>query len=239
MESTREAASRDQGDFYMSTSTTSRLDQVIQVAVEAELNWTPELESEAIHVEVSNAVVTLYGVVGNTLRYLACGRAARRVRGVTVVTNNVKVEPLRTKSVRDTDIAEIVEQALFWANNVPRTVTSHVCDRHVTLTGGVIWSFQREAAQQVVENIRGVESIDNQISLSARAPGNASEENIMTALLSNPLIDARDVTVTVVDAKATLTGWVSTFREKKQAGLATWACSDVSDIDNRLRIRSR
>lgn len=218
---------------------TNLSDLVIQVAAEAELNWTPEIEAEVIRVDVVDTVVTLSGVVANDLKYLACSRAMNRVDGVSAVINNVTVQPSVGAEHPAGGIAESVQRALHWEPHVPRTVEANVRYRHVTLSGDVNWTFQRETALHVVERLDVVDSVDDQMSLAARTPGNDAERSIKRALLHNPQIDARDVTVFVVDGTATLTGWVRSLAEKRQAGLATGASPDVAHINNRLRVHSR
>lgn len=227
------------GISTVDASSMSRGDRVIQVAADIELNWTPELETEDVQVQVANGVVTLTGVVGDELGYLACGRAIRRVSGVLELRNNVTVQPCVITRDTHADLAGDVTQALVWAAGVPRAVKAHVRSGHVTLTGQVEWTFQRDAAQHVIGHVAGVESVDNQIAIRPRTPRTIDEERIGRALLRNPLIDASDVNVTIIDTTATLTGWVWSLAEKKQAGLTTGASPCVTHIDNRLRIRSR
>lgn len=108
----------------------------------------------------------------------------------------------------------------------------------MTLTGEVEWDFQRVAAQRVVADLRGVKSLENQIALAARTPAENAEQSLKNAMFRNPQIDASHVNVAIIDHVATLTGHVSSLAQKKQAGLATWACPDVTQIDNRLEVRT-
>ncbi|MGJ9373297.1 BON domain-containing protein [Nesterenkonia sp. CF4.4] len=218
--------------------TTPSTDHTITAAVRAELEWTPDLDASNISVHVEDSTVTLTGIVGTYSELLALDRITRRVRGVTSAVNNVTVDPVGSRWVTDSDIRRVVERALTWATTVPRTVKSRVLNRHVTLTGEVDWDFQRAAAQRAVEDLRGVKSLENQITLTARTPVENAEERLKNAMSRNPQIDARGVTVTIVDHTATLTGHVSSLAEKKQAGLATWACPDVTQIENRLDVRA-
>ena len=149
----------------------------------------------------------------------------------------VAVDPRASRWVTDPDLHRTVERALTWADAVPRGVKSRVRHRHVTLTGEVDWHFQREAAELAVQDLPGVDSLDNQITLSCRTPVETAEQRLKSAMLRNPQLDARHVTVTILGSTAILTGHVRTLAEKKQAGLATWASPNVTRIDNRLAVR--
>ena len=56
----------------------------IHAAVEAELEWTPEVNAAGIGVAVDDGVVTLSGVVEVYAQRAPAKRAALRVRGVTL-----------------------------------------------------------------------------------------------------------------------------------------------------------
>lgn len=139
--------------------------------------------------------------------------------------------------VPDIDLHRDVERALSASTVVPRTVTAEVRHRHVTLSGEVDWDFQRDAAAQAIQDLRGVASLDNQVQL---IPGSAvvnSERRLRSAMLRNPQLDPRHVTVTILKGTAILTGHVNSLEEKKQAGLATGVCPDVTRVENRLLVR--
>nr|WP_255727407.1 MULTISPECIES: BON domain-containing protein [unclassified Nesterenkonia] len=70
-----------------------------------------------------------------------------------------------------------------------------------------------------------------------RTPAENAEQRLKNAMLRNPQLDARDVRVTILGDTAILTGHVTSLAQKKQAGLATWACPNVTRIDNRLAVR--
>lgn len=142
-----------------------------------------------------------------------------------------------SRRVTDIDLHRDVERALRSSTTVPRSVTAEVRQRHVTLSGEVDWDFQRDAAARAVQDLRGVASLDNQVQL---IPGSAvvnSERRLRSAMLRNPQIDPRNVTVTILESTAILTGHVSSLEEKKQAGLATGACPNVTRVENRLLVR--
>lgn len=127
----------------MSTPTVARSDHDIQIAVQDELDWTPDVDAAGIDVAVEDGAVILIGEVDQHSERLAAKRAARRVRGVSTVVDALTVHPKSSITITDTDVAREVRRALQWADNVPDTVRAEVSDHNVILTGEVLWDFQR------------------------------------------------------------------------------------------------
>lgn len=222
----------------MSTATTTRTDHDIQASVQDELEWTPDVDAAGIGVAVEDGAVTLSGEVDDYAEKLAAKRAALRVRGVSAVVNDLTVHPKGATTVTETDIAKEVERALKWATNVPDTVKAEITGHNVTLTGQVQWDFQRQAAKRAVRYLRGVYTVNNMITLTARPSATDAKERITNALVRNAQLDANHITVTVVGNKATLTGHVRSWAEKEQAGFAAWASPHVTDVANDLVVRA-
>lgn len=144
----------------------------------------------------------------------------------------------QSKTRVSTCLQEVVDTALRWIQELSRgPITAQVRGRHVTLIGQVDWAYQREAAEQTVRNVPGVESWENQITTVERTPLQNAEEPLRNAMFRDPQIDAEHVTVTVHGRRAVLTGQVKTLAEKRQAGLAAWISPGVVAIDNRLDVR--
>lgn len=222
----------------MSTATVTRSDHDIQTAVQDELEWTPDVDAAGIGVAVEDGAVTLSGEVDDYSERLAAKRAALRVRGVSTVVNDLTVHPKSAATVTETDIAKEVERALKWATNVPDSVKAEITGHDVTLTGQVQWDFQRQAAKRAVRYLRGVYTVNNMITLTARPSAADAQERIKNALVRNAQLDANHITVTVTGNKATLTGHVRSWAEKEQAGFAAWASPHVTDVANNLVVRA-
>lgn len=222
----------------MSIATTTRTDQEIQTAVQDELEWTPDVDSAGIGVAVEDGAVSLSGEVDNYSERLAAKRAALRVRGVTAVVDDLTVHPGSVWTVTETDIAKEVERALRWASNVPDTVKAEISEHHVALIGEVKWDYERQAAQRAVQYLRGVYSVENRITLTARPSAVDTEQRITNAITRNAQLDAKAIEVAVTGNKVTLTGVVRSWAEKRQAGNAAWASPHVADVDNRITVRA-
>lgn len=222
----------------MSIAASERSDHDIQTAVQEELVWTPDVDAAGIGVAVEAGTVSLSGEVDSYPEREAAKRAALRVRHVSTVVDDLVVHPKSSWLVTETDIAKQVDRALEWASSVPDTVKAEVKDHDVTLTGEVAWDFQRRAAKRVVQDLHGVVSVDNRITLSARPSAADAEERIKNALTRNVLLDAKSIDATVSGYTVTLTGTVHSWAEKHQAGQAAWASPHVTNVENRIVIRA-
>lgn len=220
----------------MTKATTVDTDYDVQTAVQDELDWTPDVDAAGIGVAVEAGTVSLSGEVDNYAELLAAKRAALRVRGVNAVVDNLTVHPNSSWPVTETDIAKEVSRALKWSSNVPDTVKAEIDQSAVTLTGAVDWEYQRQAARRAVQYLRGVQSVDNQITLTPRVSAFDAEARIKNALTRNAQIDAKTISVAVSGNKVTLSGTVRSYAEKKQAGLAAWSSPHVTEVNNQITV---
>lgn len=221
----------------MRTTIETRTDHTLQAAVQAELEWIPEVDAAGIGVAVENSIVTLSGEATDYSELLSAVRAATRVRGVSTVVNDLTIPPSAGSPITGAEIAREVVHALTWAITVPETVKAELRGHTVILTGEVEWNFQRVVAKNAVKHLRGVHSVDNRMTLTARASAVDAEERVRNALVRNAQLDANHITVSIVENRATLHGHVQSLAEKDQAGMATWASPHVTDLDNRLEVR--
>src|SRR5215469_685089 len=63
----------------------------LRAQVAAELSWDPKVDSTDITVSAEGGMVTLHGTVGSCRHKREAGNAARRVHGVTGISNYLEV----------------------------------------------------------------------------------------------------------------------------------------------------
>lgn len=141
-------------------------DHQLKSAITEELVWAPRVNPDQIGVAVTEGAVTLSGQVHTYPEKQAAVRAARRVRGVTAVADEIVVQHEFGAS-QDVDIAREAGIAFDRTVVVPSgSVTATVHDHVITLAGTVDWQYQREEAQRAVASIPGVSGVHNTITIT-------------------------------------------------------------------------
>jgi osmotically-inducible protein OsmY len=218
-------------------------DSSVKRAIEDELRGDATVPGHSIDVEVRDGVVTLSGKVGTLL---ASGHAvdlARSTRGVRSVVSEVEVKPVARS---DADIYRDIEEALAAdpaanANEVKASVTRGVA----TLTGTVASWQEKQVVGRVVEGVRGVERIDND--LTFRTPPARPDSEIEAAVRERLLWDARVgdglVDVAVNDGHVRLNGAVGSALERVYARDDAWVPGvrhvDDSGLEVDWQVRDR
>src|SRR4051812_14170395 len=113
-----------------------RSDTDIKKDVEAELHWSPHLQTSDVAVKARDGVVTLTGFVRDGGESEEIGGIAKRVTGVSAVANDLLVRTLAEAVYSDTEIATEIVRCL--KQDLPTLVTSVkvlVNAGHVTLEG--------------------------------------------------------------------------------------------------------
>ena len=221
----------------MSTATMTDSDISTRTAVMRQLEWDPEVDAGAIGVAAKNGAVTLTGYIDSYSGKLAAERAAKRVRGVRAVANDIEV---RLKLARtDADIAADIVRALELRSTTPATIQATVHMGHVTLTGQVEWQFQSRDAEKAVRHIRGVRNVINRIKIARRAVERDVRHRIVEALHRNANIDARHITVAVSGEKAILTGNVGSWLQRESAERAAADAPGVVQVENHIMVEPR
>jgi osmotically-inducible protein OsmY len=212
-------------------------DNDVERWVTEELHWDPKLDSNAIAVSANDGEVTLRGTVGSFREKRDAEKTAQRVYGVRAVTNDLNVR-LLTEHGRDTaDLRGAVLRALHFDSLLPETIDARVDDGWVTLTGTAAWQYQRDEAEYIAGNVRGVLGVDNQIDLTHTEPRVGDvQESIRKAFKRNAKIDADDVSVDTRDGTVVLTGSVSSWTEHDEALAAAWAAPGVISVDDYLEV---
>jgi osmotically-inducible protein OsmY len=206
----------------------------VRDAVLRQLEWDPQVDASGVGVAATSGAVTLTGYIDSYAGKLAAERAAKRVRGVRAVANDIEV---RLKLARtDTDIANDVVRALELRSTIPDTIQAAVHNGHVTLTGRVDWLFQSREAEKTVRHIRGVRDVSNRISVAPRAVERDIRHRIVQALHRNANIDARHIAVTLAGDRVVLTGNVGNWVQRESAERAAADAPGVALVENRITV---
>ena len=211
-------------------------DTELQKAVLAELNWDPRVPAGHIGVVADGGIVTLTGHAENYADKYAAERAARRVRGVRGVSEEIEVRLNHLGKRTDDEVVAAVLHRLSWDVSVPRGITPTVEDGWVTLTGEVGWRFEKDAAAQDIRRLAGVVGVSNEITIRPRVDVGTMEDDITHALHRSWLVDPKLVSVSAEGGTVTLTGTVATLHDRRVAEATAWAAPGAISVVNLLAI---
>lgn len=218
-------------------------DDTLQAMVMDELAWIPNVNAAHVGVTARDGVVTLSGTVDSLAEKLAAERAARRVRGVQGIAQEIVVQPPAADEHGDEDIAERALTVLNWDVEVPdEQLQVKVENGVVTLTGTVTHPFQKQAAERDIRQLGGVTNIVDLIEV--RPTGDlavdeaAVHDKIGNALRRNAELEASHISVAVTGSKVTLRGKVKTWWERSVAENAARSTPGVAEVDDQLTIGS-
>jgi osmotically-inducible protein OsmY len=201
-----------------------------------ELDTDPKVDSSRIGVMVDDNVVTLTGTVPNLTQKWAAEEAAKRVKGVVAVAQQIEVELPAMHKRNDRDIAHAFAEALYWDTSVPASVQATVQDGFVTLTGECDWNYQRDDAEAEARRIAGVRGITNLISLRESVPAKDIRGGIQRLFHRDAQIDANTIQIETDGGKVILKGSVHSLFERSEASRAAWSVKGVTEVENRLTI---
>lgn len=214
-----------------------RTDLEIQKDVNDEIGWEPSLNPSEIGVAVKDGIVTLSGRVDSFFKKQIAEKAAKRVKGVKALAEDIQIGVSPSYKRSDTDIAAAVLNALKLHTVLEEEkITVKVEDGIVTLDGEVEWEYQRKNAATAVKNLSGVVAVTNLLTVKPKLVSDDVEQKIVAAFQRNAAIDAKRITVNVEGDKVILTGTVRSFTEKDDAENAAWAAPGVLHVDNKLII---
>lgn len=214
-----------------------KTDAQLQKDVMDELKWEPLLTSSQVGVSVKNGVVTLSGLVDSYSKKLAAEKAVKRVQGVKAVAEDIQVGVSTGFRKTDAEIAEACVAALKWHTAVQEEkIKLKVEDGNVKLEGEVEWEYQRINARKAVENLTGVRSVINLITIKPKVTPFDVQQKISAAFHRSATVDSETIKVEVNGHQVILSGKVRSFAEKEDAENAAWNAPGVNLVDSKLEI---
>jgi osmotically-inducible protein OsmY len=202
-----------------------------------ELEFEPSVNAAHIGVTANKGVVTLTGFVTSYAEKLAAERAARRVKGVKAIAEEIEVRlPSDTKHADD-EIAGRALNILKWQVGVPADgIAVKVEQGLVTLSGEVEWQFQKRDAEAAIHKLSGVVGVVNQISLAAAVHAGEVRDKIQKALQRNAELEAHSISVHTDGGKVVLRGKVRAWYERDLAEQAAWSAPGVTAVEDHLTV---
>jgi osmotically-inducible protein OsmY len=214
-----------------------RSDTHIKADVEAELSWSPDLDETDVAIKVQDGVVLLSGYVHSYFEKDRAEAAAKRVKGVCGVANDVIVRLAIGAGTSDPEIARAAVAALkATAPQLADRLKVIVSQGHLTLEGAVQWNFQKSQAEIAVRNLAGVTGLTDLIHITPQVAPIEIERRIHDAFRRSADVDAERVCVATHDGEVTLKGTVSSWSEREEAQRTAWSAPGVTAVKNDLKV---
>ncbi len=218
-----------------------------------------------IHVDVTDGVATISGVVDSSVDKDLAGELAKGVDGVRDVDNRLQVNSDSgsrgrggfMEQVNDANITAKVKSQLLWnANTQGMRMDVDTKDGVVSLRGVVASAEEAQLAAQIARNTSGVRQVNNRLEVNpeqqpierqaeqtaSNLKGDLSDAwittKVKTSLLYNRGVDAASIDVRTENHVVTLSGEVRGSYEVKRAAQIAGAVVGVERVQNDLRVTS-
>ncbi len=214
------------------------IDVQLRQDVLLELEFDPSIRAEHIGVAVDRGIVTLSGHAESYAQKYAAVTAAKRVKGVHAIADEIQVRYPEDKKTGDDEIARRATDILSWDVSVPKgNIQAVVRNGWVTLTGQVEWQFQRKAAEDDVGKLSGVRGIINEIALNPPIYPDQVKERIEEALKRHAEVKAAKIEISIQDGgKVFLEGKVESWQERHAVEDAAWSAPGVREVIDKLTL---
>jgi len=202
-----------------------------------ELAWDAGVEAAHVGVAARDGVITLSGHVDSYAQKLAAEQAARRVKGVKAIAEEIEVRLPSDRKTADDEIAGRAVRILSWDVTVPKDkIAIKVQHGIVNLSGEVDWEFQRAAAEADIHRLTGVKFVVNKVTVRPQQKAADLHNRIRAALERTIETDISGIHVDVKDHTVVLSGKVHAWPDREAAERAIWSAPGVTAVENRIMI---
>jgi osmotically-inducible protein OsmY len=219
-------------------TTFQKTDVEIEAQIREELQWDCRTEGADLGVNVAEGLVTLSGQVKNYAIKCAAEEAVRRIAGVQVVRNNIKVKIPFNAWKADIEIAEAAAYLFDWNVLIPREqVGALVEGGWVTLIGRVDCWSQREEVERAVSHLAGVLGVINRIRVNAAEVESQKVcESIEATLERYSPQEAQQVHIEMEEGTVRLSGQVPNWGERYAVRQAVGFAPGVRQVVDELKV---
>ncbi|MFI5264453.1 MAG: BON domain-containing protein, partial [Candidatus Kapaibacterium sp.] len=135
----------------------------------------------------------------------------------------------------DMEIAKEAANALKWNMAIPPGHVKVIVENGwVTLEGEVQWYFQKEAAKECIQPLRGVKGITNLVKLHPDVTSHVDKAAVENALDRDAFLDNDHIKIETTDHKVVLNGTVKSWFQKDEASKVAWSAPGVRSVENDL-----
>jgi len=214
-----------------------KTNEELQTDVQNAIKWEPLLYAAEIGVTVKDGIVSLTGEVDSYAKKIEAENAAKKVIGVKALVEKIEVKFPDAWKKTNAEIAKEVLDALKASYSIPNDkVTVKVEDGWVTLEGQLSWNYQREAAKHAINYLTGVKGVSNNITIKSDIHDAIEKKDVENAIGRSWSVDDLDISVAVSGTTVTLSGTVSSWYQKEEAGRIAWNTPGIWHVKNELLV---
>jgi osmotically-inducible protein OsmY len=214
-----------------------KTDLEIQKDVLTELMQDPHIHASHIGVEVSNGVVTLSGHVESYYEKWKAEIAAKQVKDVHALAQEIKVILPGSSTRSDSEIAYQLQSLINWSNIDPESnIKAEVEEGFVTLSGTVESYSQKELVQHLIANLIGITGICNLINIEPKLSIPLVKKDITDSLRRQAIDEANNLDIAIDNNIVTLSGKVHSWSERNSAVNAAWAIPSIKNVVDKIQI---
>lgn len=211
-------------------------DTAITDWVNTALSEDPRVVSSDIRVSANDGIVTLAGTVRNLAEKRYADLETKKIKGVRGVINKLDIAASRRS---DADMAqEIRRRILISAVIKSDGLGVRVVDGNAVLSGTVASFSERQQAELLASEIRGVKSVSDEmtVSYSSKRSDTDIRADVQAELKRDIYLVGLPITVSVKNGVVTLTGQVGNAYQKDRAfDDANWV-GNVFAVKNDLNV---
>jgi len=212
--------------------------QLRQLVID-ELEFEPSIDATSIGVAAHDGVVTLTGHVRSYAEKVSSLQAARRVKGVRAIAQEIEVRYPGEIKTSDEEIAQRVLSVLKWDAMIPEDRVNVTLQKGwVNLSGTLDWQYQKKAAEDAVRKLFGVIGVTNSISVKSAVQPSDIKKKIEAALARNAQVEAQGIRINVSNNNVSLEGIVDSWEEHDIVENAAWSVPGVQWVDDHLTVSS-
>jgi osmotically-inducible protein OsmY len=201
------------------------------------IKWEPFLSSSEIEVSVEDGIVSLSGVVDSYAKKIEAENAAKRVNGVRAVVEKIQVKIPDSWIKTNIEIAGQALNALKANWSVPNEkIVIKVEDGWITLEGELPWNYQKEAAKNALNYLKGIRGVFNNIQVKPETHDVIEQKDVENALSLSWSIDDSNIHVKVSGPTVVLTGTVNSWYQKEEAERIAWNTPGIKHVNNDLSV---
>ncbi|GEP51068.1 tri-BON domain-containing protein [Flavobacterium noncentrifugens] len=215
-----------------------KTNEELQKDVQDAIKWEPLLHAAEIGVTAQDGIVTLSGDVDDYYKKTAAEDAAKRVKGVKGIIENIDITYEKSFKKSNRDIVLSAINALKESPVIPKdNIVVKLENAIITLEGQLPWHYQKQAATAAVIKLAGVVAVRNNILIKSDRDDGIEKIHLESALARNSIF-GKDIKVSVYGSKITLTGKVASVFEKQEVERVAWCTPGVWAIVNELAVAS-